>query len=49
MLTKVMQGVSDKYSWIPGVFPGEGGALMWNANYKKKPAYAGFLAGIQGK
>lgn len=40
-------GVSDKYSWIPGVFAGEGAALMWNKNYKKKPAYFGLLKGIQ--
>jgi endo-1,4-beta-xylanase len=40
--------VSDKYSWIPGVFPGEGDALLWDANYKKKAgAYGGFLKGIQ--
>jgi endo-1,4-beta-xylanase len=30
-----------------GVFEGEGAALMWNKNYKKKPAYFGFLKGIQ--
>lgn len=40
-------GVSDKYSWIPGVFDGEGAADLWNRNYKKKPAYFGFLEGIQ--
>ena len=40
-------GVTDKYSWIPATFPGEGDALMWNANYTKKPAYYGFLQGIQ--
>ncbi|KAF4549241.1 putative glycosyl hydrolase family 10 protein 2 [Elsinoe fawcettii] len=36
-------GVSDRYSWIPGVFAGEGAALVWDENYQKKPAYAGFL------
>ncbi|PNS15953.1 hypothetical protein CAC42_4354 [Sphaceloma murrayae] len=40
-------GVSDKYSWIPGVFPSEGAALVWDENYQKKPAYAGFLKGIK--
>lgn len=42
-------GISDKYSWIPGVFAGEGAALLWDDNYNKKPAYDGFLAGIKGK
>ncbi|CAI9631322.1 glycoside hydrolase family 10 protein [Alternaria burnsii] len=42
-------GISDKYSWIPGVFPGEGAALLWDDNYEKKPAYKGFLKGIQSK
>jgi endo-1,4-beta-xylanase len=41
-------GVSDKYSWIPGVFPGEGLGLLWDENYMKKPEYDGFLAGIEG-
>ncbi|WPB07677.1 uncharacterized protein RHO25_012338 [Cercospora beticola] len=40
-------GVSDKYSWIPGVFPGEGEANLWDENFQKKPAYDGFLKGIQ--
>ncbi|KAK3708756.1 hypothetical protein LTR37_011277 [Vermiconidia calcicola] len=40
-------GVSDKYSWIPETFEGEGAALMWNKKYKKKPAYFGFLKGIK--
>lgn len=39
-------GISDKYSWIPGVFAGEGAALVWDENYNKKPAYNGFLKGI---
>ncbi|KAM3075594.1 hypothetical protein ACMFMG_007730 [Clarireedia jacksonii] len=29
----------DKYSWIPGTFPGEGDADLWFANYTKHPAY----------
>lgn len=32
-------GVTDKYSWVPGQFPGYGWALLWDANYQKKPAY----------
>jgi len=44
-----LQGISDKYSWIPGVFKGEGAALLWDENYNKKPAYKGFLKGIAGR
>lgn len=40
-------GISDKYSWIPGVFQGEGAALLWDENHAKKPAYDGFLKGIK--
>jgi len=40
-------GISDKYSWIPGVFPTEGAALLWGDDYAKKPAYDGFLKGIK--
>ncbi|MFC8849379.1 MULTISPECIES: endo-1,4-beta-xylanase [unclassified Micromonospora] len=32
-------GITDKYSWIPGTFPGEGAALIWDENYAPKPAY----------
>ena len=32
-------GISDKYSWIPGTFPGEGEALLWDEDLMKKLAY----------
>jgi endo-1,4-beta-xylanase len=32
-------GVSDKHSWIPQFYKGQGWALLWDANYQKKPAY----------
>jgi len=32
-------GFTDKYSWIPGFFPGMGAALIFDANYQPKPAY----------
>lgn len=32
-------GFSDKYSWIPGTFPGFGAALPFDTNYQRKPAY----------
>jgi endo-1,4-beta-xylanase len=32
-------GFTDKYSWIPGFYPGQGWALLWDENYQKKSAY----------
>ncbi|MEU6743186.1 endo-1,4-beta-xylanase [Streptosporangium sandarakinum] len=32
-------GFTDKYSWVPDTFPGEGAALPYDENYGKKPAY----------
>jgi endo-1,4-beta-xylanase len=32
-------GVSDDQSWIPGVFPGEGSALLWDEHLQPKPQY----------
>ncbi|KAL0955074.1 hypothetical protein HGRIS_003991 [Hohenbuehelia grisea] len=37
---------SDKYSWVPGVFDGEGAPLPWDENLVKKPAYDGIVAGF---
>ena len=36
----VMWGFTDKYSWIPGTFPGFGDALIYDANYQPKSAYS---------
>ncbi|EFQ33021.1 glycosyl hydrolase family 10 [Colletotrichum graminicola] len=30
---------TDKYSWVPGTFPGQGGACLWDDNFEPKPAY----------
>ena len=30
---------TDKYSWIPSFFPGEGAALPWDDDLRPKPAY----------
>ncbi|KUL82633.1 hypothetical protein ZTR_09453 [Talaromyces verruculosus] len=38
---------TDKYSWVPGTFSGQGDACPWDSNYNKKPAYYGILAGLQ--
>ncbi|MEV5885351.1 endo-1,4-beta-xylanase [Streptomyces sp. NPDC052020] len=32
-------GYTDRHSWIPAVFPGEGAALPWDENLRHKPAY----------
>jgi len=31
-------GFSDKYSWVPGSFSGWGDALLWDKDFKAKPA-----------
>ncbi len=32
-------GFTDKYSWIPGTFPGMGAGLEFDSSYRPKPAY----------
>ncbi|KZP22769.1 glycoside hydrolase family 10 protein [Athelia psychrophila] len=34
---------TDKYSWVPSTFSGQGAACPWDANLVKKPAYNGIL------
>lgn len=36
----VMWGFTDKYSWIPTTFNGQGDALIFDANFQPKPAHA---------
>ncbi|KAI0629545.1 endo-1,4-beta xylanase [Trametes polyzona] len=38
---------TDKYSWIPGTFPGQGDACPWTDTYEKKPAYQGIIDGFK--
>jgi endo-1,4-beta-xylanase len=33
-------GVTDKYSWIPHEFPGQGAGLLFDAQYRRKPAFS---------
>ncbi|KAH8600904.1 glycoside hydrolase superfamily [Bisporella sp. PMI_857] len=40
---------TDKYSWIPSVFPGQGEALPWNTDFSTKPAYSSVIALLGGK
>lgn len=46
---KVLQtwGFTDHYSWVPRFFKGTGWALLWDADYQKKPAYYGVLDALQ--
>jgi endo-1,4-beta-xylanase len=39
-------GVSDKDSWVPSTFSGQGYALIWDNNFNKKACYQGFVDGI---
>jgi endo-1,4-beta-xylanase len=41
-------GYTDKYSWIPDVFPGEGAALLADANFQRKPAYTAVHDALAG-
>ncbi|EIM84086.1 endo-1,4-beta xylanase [Stereum hirsutum FP-91666 SS1] len=38
---------TDKFSWIPGAFAGQGAACPWDDNLVKKPAFDGIVAGLQ--
>jgi endo-1,4-beta-xylanase len=40
--------ISDRDSWIPGVFAGQGAALLFDENFAKKPAYDATLAALGG-
>lgn len=33
-------GFTDRHSWIPAFYKGQGWALLWDNKYQKKPAYA---------
>lgn len=37
--TVVTWGLTDRESWIPAAFPGWGDALLFDAEYRRKPAY----------
>jgi endo-1,4-beta-xylanase len=39
---------TDKYSWIPSVFSGQGAALPWDENLVKKPAYTAIFQALGG-
>ncbi|KAI0696911.1 glycoside hydrolase superfamily [Cytidiella melzeri] len=37
---------TDKYSWVPSTFSGQGAACPWDQNLVKKPAYDGIAIGF---
>jgi endo-1,4-beta-xylanase len=39
---------TDKYSWVPSVFAGQGAALPWDENFTKKPAYNAIATALGG-
>lgn len=41
-------GYTDKYSWVPSTFPGEGAALLVDANFAVKPAYTAVHDALAG-
>ncbi|HEX6470688.1 MAG TPA: endo-1,4-beta-xylanase [Streptosporangiaceae bacterium] len=41
-------GITDKFSWVPGTFSGQGAALLFDENYNKKPAYTSVLNALGG-
>lgn len=41
-------GVTDKYSWIPNTFSGQGAALLFDENYNAKPAFTSVLQELGG-
>jgi endo-1,4-beta-xylanase len=40
--------VSDRESWVPGVFAGQGAALLYDEQRAEKPAFAAALAALGG-
>jgi endo-1,4-beta-xylanase len=45
----VTWGFTDRASWVPGTFPGQGDALPFDANFAKKPAYTAVHDLLAGK
>ena len=43
------RGASDRYSWIPGAFPGFGAALPYDEQLHPKPAYDAIVATLRAR
>ncbi|MPZ85938.1 MAG: 1,4-beta-xylanase [Actinophytocola sp.] len=41
-------GFTDRYSWVPDTFPGQGAALPYTENYQAKPAYQALHDALAG-
>ncbi|MFG1688452.1 endo-1,4-beta-xylanase [Nonomuraea sp. NPDC049269] len=41
-------GFTDKYSWVPDTFSGQGAALIYDASYQQKPAYTAVHDALAG-
>jgi endo-1,4-beta-xylanase len=41
-------GFTDRHSWVPGTFQGEGAALIYDENYQQKPAYTAVHDALAG-
>jgi endo-1,4-beta-xylanase len=39
---------TDKYSWVPGTFPGEGAACLYDENLRTKPSYTAMATALGG-
>ncbi|KAH8100974.1 endo-1,4-beta xylanase [Cristinia sonorae] len=37
---------TDKFSWVPGTFAGQGAACPWDENLKEKPGFFGIIDGF---
>ncbi|MFH1566874.1 MAG: endo-1,4-beta-xylanase [Gemmatimonadota bacterium] len=44
----VLWGFTDRHSWIPHFFKGFGAALVFDDEYRPKPAYRALAAGLEG-
>ncbi|MEV5387228.1 endo-1,4-beta-xylanase [Streptomyces sp. NPDC052721] len=42
-------GFTDTYSWVPGTFPGEGAANLYDEDYRPKPAYRTLQSELAGR
>lgn len=40
-------GFTDRYSWVPGTFAGQGAALIFDRDYQPKPAYEAMNAALR--
>ena len=40
-------GAADAHSWIPSFFPGYGAALLFDDDYKPKPAFFAALRALE--